>query len=149
MTPEQLNEIETFCRDVTEAYPQGFDRMLNCIDKFCKIVPSLIETVRERDKRIKSLTDTFQDHLVVNNSNRARIAELEEARAWQPIETAPESEAILLWSPFGSCFIAPWPIPNVSLHREQIVAMALRSGSLPHKGYAPTHWMPLPAPPTE
>lgn len=70
---------------------------------------------------------------------------------WQPIETAPESEPILVWAD--------------NLHRgipsAEVVVVVCSEGEMtfwtnggPNAGddlffeTSPTHWMPLPAPPT-
>ncbi len=55
---------------------------------------------------------------------------------WQPIETAPKMAHVLLWFPKGEHVVA---LVNGAEHCEAV-------------GYfgpdSPTHWMPLPEPPT-
>lgn len=71
---------------------------------------------------------------------------------WQPIETAPKDQTILLYRPTASSYarIAPgeWddqrhharPTPHwMSWHRLALVS--------DNKEHSPTHWMPLPEPP--
>jgi hypothetical protein len=67
-------------------------------------------------------------------SFRTRIAELEALTTWQPIETAPEGQSILLgW------FVADfWRIEQSSRYNSTWRALQRA-----------THWMPLPKPPEE
>jgi hypothetical protein len=69
---------------------------------------------------------------------------------WQPIETAPkDGTAILLWAPYYAWSVwqgcwsgTGWIVPNPVIGDDLSVA-----GHLPLGGY-PTHWQPLPPPPT-
>jgi hypothetical protein len=68
---------------------------------------------------------------------------------WRPIETLPiDGELRLFWTPLGGCMIAP-ATKAFQFTRAQVVKIAKDTGALPHKGWNPTHWMPLPAPPKE
>ena len=65
------------------------------------------------------------------------------ATGWQPIETAPEYKAVLIYVP-------PFdPMQGVRSGRYgtwMVGAQSFVGRDLP-VGYRPTHWMPLPAPP--
>ena len=63
---------------------------------------------------------------------------------WQDIATAPQSDAILLWSPLGRWAICPWP-PAAVTERER--RQLTKDFGWPNSGYNATHWMPLPEPP--
>lgn len=56
---------------------------------------------------------------------------------WQPIETAPKDEDILLAHPDGSMMIG----------RRNRAGTAWDDGDFRDHENWPTHWMPLPAPP--
>lgn len=60
--------------------------------------------------------------------------------AWQPIETAPKDvmHTIIVWTPEGAQ-LAWWSEGNLCW---------LEQGSGKHLWDEPTHWMPLPEPPT-
>lgn len=55
---------------------------------------------------------------------------------WQPIETAPEDEFVLVWC------------PDYNGEEEHVIAMLGPLGWWP-RYCGPTHWMPLPEPPEE
>lgn len=58
---------------------------------------------------------------------------------WQPIETAPKEEWVLLFWPYWN-----GPIPAVGIYCDG----AWDSDSaISHDGDSPTYWMPLPPPP--
>lgn len=66
--------------------------------------------------------------------------------AWQPIETAPKDGTIILVGWRGECWLcfpAMWRASNVShgLYGWHYLTL--------EKTCKPTHWMPLPEPPTE
>lgn len=66
---------------------------------------------------------------------------------WQPIETLEMDGMLRLFhSPKGGTFIAPATVPR-ELTRQENVGIYENSGSFPHTGWEPTHWMPLPDPP--
>jgi hypothetical protein len=73
----------------------------------------------------------------------AELAAADAAQAWQPIETAPEWEAVLicggdvLYPCVASCNNGEWDA--------EAQGMILREDIAEN----PTHWMPLPAPPKE
>jgi hypothetical protein len=58
---------------------------------------------------------------------------------WQPIETAPTDKRILAWSKNGKQMVVFW-VNEVNFWYVPGLTQ------LPYL-YAPTHWMPLPAPP--
>lgn len=71
---------------------------------------------------------------------------------WQPIETAPKDRSVLLYEPIGGWWL-PEPRPGVVPHiwvgnwwKGDTLNRAQWNGAMYS---APTHWMPLPAPPTE
>lgn len=67
---------------------------------------------------------------------------------WQPRETEPmDGSQVLFWSPAGGAFIAPSTPPREPT-REEELAIYLHSGDRPDVKWNPTHWMPLPEPPS-
>ena len=70
---------------------------------------------------------------------RARIAELEAAAAWRPIETAPKQGEFLVKDRFGGA----WLIDGESGFPKQNGCGCCVSSAL----YDATHWKPLDAPP--
>lgn len=80
----------------------------------------------------------------------------EKPAAWQPIETAPKDGTHILLFPalLGVPLVARWekPTPTFMMPRAPAIChngywrAALTSKATP---YTPTHWMPLPEPPTE
>ena len=70
---------------------------------------------------------------------------------WQPIETVPrDGRQVLFWTPNGGIHIAPAvPQPDRGHLRRLNRDVYIETGEWPNAGWNPTHWMPLPAPPTE
>ena len=76
---------------------------------------------------------------------------------WQPIETAPKDGSVVLTFSMDA-HLEP-TVSQLGLHWTPVMAMAwLMEEFLPvdefgdfhfTNGYAPTHWMPLPAPPKQ
>ena len=60
---------------------------------------------------------------------------------WQPIETAPKDERVLLTNGWfvASGAYEPWPVDGFIFHRETDDDCGIDPD--------PTHWMPLPEPP--
>lgn len=74
---------------------------------------------------------------------RAKIKEME----WRPIETLPGTdEQVEMWSPAG-VFIAPAKIGRAATEKEK-VKLYRDLGVWPQTKYNPTHWRPLPSPPS-
>lgn len=71
---------------------------------------------------------------------------------WQPIETAPRDDRVLLFVPAFGAWIASWWPGSWSYAREQwAIHSPFARGDKAIFGVdapQPTHWMPLPAPPT-
>ena len=66
--------------------------------------------------------------------------------AWQDIETAPVGEIVMLYWPHWShnpCF------GTLTTHPTRTVLHWVSDVALTDDGPGPTHWMPLPAPPTD
>ena len=76
--------------------------------------------------------------------------------AWQPIETVPEGVHVLLWFPIGERGVGGMECGTVYL-KDDLQAPRCgveiwthggpNAGSDWYTSEAPTHWMPLPAPP--
>lgn len=74
---------------------------------------------------------------------------------WQPIETAPrDGTGILVWTERG-CFSVEWNGPSLPRFEQNESAYSdgwyVDNGSrdlYDLRGPSPTHWMPLPEPPT-
>ncbi len=67
------------------------------------------------------------------------------ASQWRPIETAPKDGAEILVFAAGSCYVVGWGAPDF----EWWCVDDNKHGPYPLRGSAPTHWMPLPAAPSE
>ena len=64
---------------------------------------------------------------------------------WQPIETAPTNTPVLVWHPgFG---MGGWNCMRCDHFGDWHETS--HDGRKLKQGYEPTHWMPLPPPPTE
>ncbi len=61
-------------------------------------------------------------------------------REWQPIETAPKDKRVLL-------FDGDWVSAGAYTDYDNF-GWVMDSDEGPHSGPGPTHWMPLPAPPS-
>jgi hypothetical protein len=61
---------------------------------------------------------------------------------WQPIETAPERRAVLVWHP--GLGMGGW---NVMRRDGKTWRETAHDGRALKEGYEPSHWMPLPEPP--
>ncbi len=72
---------------------------------------------------------------------RECIAELEEARKWQPIETAPVNTEVLLYCPYRC-------VSNTERIEVSFYRFGGDGGSVSQHPWA-THWQPLPEPPKE
>ncbi len=72
----------------------------------------------------------------------AEIEKLADARKWQPIETAPKNTPVLIWilGEIRHAYLKSGGGWNHWLTVSGKYGMP--------KDYPPTHWMPLPAPPT-
>ncbi len=74
---------------------------------------------------------------------------------WQPIETLPEGEHVLLWFPHGERGIGGIEAATVFRHEEGAGPMYGWTHGGPNAGTdwefcePPTRWMPLPKPPEE
>jgi hypothetical protein len=79
------------------------------------------------------------------------IAHVSKHAAWQSIETAPKETVVLIFTPVVGVETA---ICVKSVKRDEpentfwawYVGQSLKNGGV--TGYTPTHWMPLPEPPT-
>lgn len=65
-------------------------------------------------------------------------------RAWQPIETAPQWERIIL---FDEEWADTMGAIQIGLMDDRACLTEGFEGSEGFKGFQPTHWMPLPEPP--
>lgn len=65
------------------------------------------------------------------------IEALKNGSSWQPIETAPKGASVLLF------------FPKVGSNRMPLSAMQKVGRVIDYPSRPPTHWMPLPEPPTE
>ncbi len=90
----------------------------------------------------------------------AALAELDEANAklrefaWQPIETAPRDRVILLYRPGedGARRVAPgsWDSRECSKHPKPFWRCWFGRPNVDwDRYYQPTHWQPMPEPPTK
>ena len=74
---------------------------------------------------------------------------------WQPIETAPRDGAVvLLWggpmcNECGDDITPPTRATTARWSKHENLWHATEGGDVDFFFMAPTHWMPLPAPPTE
>lgn len=84
---------------------------------------------------------------------RARVAELEAAQAWRPIEEAPLDRTLVLLGGgvWGDDFLEKQPTPMVArweergaAHKRGWIIAALEGGYSQCRYHEPTHWMPLP-----
>lgn len=73
---------------------------------------------------------------------------------WQPIETAPTYESVFIYIPclaaqhYGDAIYRAIQIERGGPELRVWKVTGLHCGSEVQKGYEPSHWMPLPAPPT-
>lgn len=70
---------------------------------------------------------------------------------WRPISEAPrDGRLVLLWIPHpdGGCVIAP-SVESVEAGAWEKAKIYHLNGEWPDVRWNPTHWMPLPTPPTE
>lgn len=107
--------------------------------------------------RVSDLRTIVESRLEAQQSSlaaaQARLEELEAQQMWQPIETAPKDRtAILLCNRAGS-FIGYYMPVYQSGYRPKgpWSSLLLNHEHMPRDGAheQPTHWMPLPQPPTE
>jgi hypothetical protein len=69
-----------------------------------------------------------------------------EVSEWQPIETAPETDVVLLWTPMNIKKLgAALPLTGYQMHGFWVIVNADSAV----QRVEPTHWMPLPPPPKE
>lgn len=82
---------------------------------------------------------------------------------WQPIETAPkDGTEVLAWREDAGIFLARWTSPEEFCTSDELEALSeadaaqedwfaadFVQGSRLDDGLVPTHWMPLPDPPTD
>ena len=88
-----------------------------------------------------------QDAKTGNTYIQVQAEDREQPQGWQPIETAPkDGTAILLWWPYWSSSraIVGWWAP-----RQPDLGWSAWESSYQGNCPGPTHWMPLPEPPTE
>lgn len=77
-----------------------------------------------------------------------RLTKKDIAAEWRPINIQPmDGSLVLFYAPLGQ-FIAP-SLPPTKVPSPVNAKVYLETGEWPNAGYAPTHWMPLPPPPTE
>lgn len=62
---------------------------------------------------------------------------------WQPIETAPRNERVLVWWPFWSTVSPVVAMLDTDVQHWRLIYVQLEQATWP----TPTHWMPLPPPP--
>lgn len=67
---------------------------------------------------------------------KARVAELEAARQWQPIESCPLDTQVLL--------LVNGTLPDIGYRRSYGLSLRGRFEFTGTEGYYPTHWQPLP-----
>lgn len=66
---------------------------------------------------------------------------------WQPIETVPKDERLVLFYMPGGMAIGP-AIDGIPLTPKETAAFIQAGGAWPdYQAWTPTHWMELPAPP--
>ncbi len=82
----------------------------------------------------------LDETLAAFTAQAARIAELEAASAWQPIETAPKDGEILIWVNIGSGY----PVSSQWSDKKRHWTAPFFNDGYP----SVTHWQPLPSPPT-
>ncbi len=78
-----------------------------------------------------------------------RIAELEAALGWRPIETLANTRGLVIAGSYNAKGRWCCEVAHVDFVREHLAKIA--SGSFadsPHLAWAYTHWQPLPAPPS-
>lgn len=80
----------------------------------------------------KLLIKDLRDHI-------QRKADCCDEQTWQPIETVPDDETVIMACGNGAMYMARAPLKRPRL----VCAEELEGG----KGWALTHWMPLPKPP--
>lgn len=72
---------------------------------------------------------------------------------WQPIETAPKDQLIMLWRPdaywWAKRDIAIWCKDNLARKPKPYWQSLLIQGKVMQRYWYPTHWQPLPQPPTQ
>jgi hypothetical protein len=73
---------------------------------------------------------------------------------WQPIETAPKDQIVLLYrptAPFPAIQVAPGKYDSDQYARKPrpywSIWLCVWNGKTESRTYHPTHWQPLPAPP--
>lgn len=79
---------------------------------------------------------------------QGRALERAEIVAWQPIETAPEDEPVLVWSPDDYEPGSMVGILSTFLNTDGDVVGEEWVGFCSDRDIEPTHWMPLPLPPS-
>jgi hypothetical protein len=72
---------------------------------------------------------------------------------WQPIKTAPKDQLIMLWRPdaylWAKCDIAIWCEDNLVRKSKPYWQSLLIQSKVMQRCWYPTHWQPLPQPPTQ
>lgn len=70
--------------------------------------------------------------------------------SWQPIETAPKDGSDILVAIDGKCRVVHWHDSAYPLHKRGLhFPWVCQSGQNAYLDTVPTHWQPLPEPPTE
>lgn len=69
------------------------------------------------------------------------------ASAWQPIETAPKMRGVLLWADTSTPDFPNWRMGSGYFH-DGMNVWIWEGEQVRGWAHPPTHWMPLPAPPT-
>jgi hypothetical protein len=111
------------------------------------------EGAEERFERaIQWLRDNYQDHNIASLCDGLLIAYgYSSPSGWQPIETAPKDQDVLLYCKargvvrgrWEDCYFARKPRPYWTNDREALFGV---SGT---RNDQPTHWMPLPPAPNQ
>ena len=156
MTPERLNEIERLRVEVD-----------NLTDDISRALQTLAAENEENERLrarlevddsgydgISCRDETIKNQDAIIDGRRARVAELEAAQAWRPIESAPRDGTHVLARdvPLG-IRITNLTHPPMVVHWFDYIGDAASSGWYLSHGagdgpaVSPTHWMPLPAPP--
>lgn len=79
---------------------------------------------------------------------RAEVEELRKAREWRPIATAPKDGSRIMVIVRGRVQFARWEPQSTNAKPRPFWMHSLHMGERYNREHVPTHWQPLPQPPT-
>lgn len=156
----KLYEVVEELKQRAEAAEAELERLRAILLRVCSYVTPL-QDGRSEEQHAHAMGESMEqwekaDELVNSSvcdlecqvAQAEQRAEAAEARvAWQPIETAPkDSKAILVWCPENLCCYA---VSCGGVTDKYLGHWVIFGGAFSRLCHEPTHWMPLPSPPTQ